>query len=201
MSARPGLKSHHETEIKLPVQNVKALRRHLRELGFQRVRARYFESNHLFDFPDQRLRKARCLLRLRFEGTQSVLTFKGAPLRSDQYKIRREVESHVGDALRVKEILGGLGLEETFSYEKYRTVYAPGTRRKASGPPYLVYDETPVGNYLELEGPAPWIDKVARQLGFTRDDYITSSYAALYWQKCLKLGKKPGNMVFSNRKS
>lgn len=130
------MKERHETEIKLPVRDPRVLKRRLRELGFRRIKTRYFESNHLFDFPDQRLRKARCLLRLRFEGRQGVLTYKGAPLPSDLYKVRREVEARVSEGSRVKEILEGLGLRETFSYEKYRTVYAPPGRQKASGPLY-----------------------------------------------------------------
>ena len=195
------MKERHETEIKLPVRDPQALRRRLRELGFRRVKPRYLESNHLFDFSDQRLRKARCLLRLRFEGRQGVLTYKGTPIRSDPYKVRREAETLVSDGRRVKEILEGLGLRETFFYEKYRTVYAPRGRQKASGPPYLEYDETPIGNYLELEGPARWIDQVARRLGYSRQDFLSRSYAALYFQKCAELGQKPANMVFPARKS
>ena len=65
--------------------------------------------------------------------------------------------------------------------------------------PQVAYDETPIGNYLELEGPEKWIDEVATRLGYSRQDYITSSYLALYFQKCREEGKKPGNMVFKGR--
>lgn len=195
------MKHHHETEIKLQVQNPRALKRRLGELGFRPVQARHFESNHLFDFPDLRLRKARCLLRLRFAGGQGILTFKGAPLSSRSYKVRGEIETGVEDGNRLREILEGLGFHETFRYEKYRTVYARNVKRGRAERSVLVYDETPIGNYVELEGPAGWIDEVARQLGYERGDYITASYAALYFKKCAERGEEPGSMFFRPHKS
>ena len=195
------MKHRHETEIKLAVQDPGEIRRRFAELGFRLVLARHFESNYLFDFPDQRLRKSRCLIRLRFVGDDCLLTFKGAPLRSHDYKIRREIETHVEDGHRLREILLLLGLREVFCYEKFRTMYAPRGKRDVADAPHLVFDETPIGNYLELEGPQRWIDEVARQLGYSRKDYIKESYAALYRKKCQREGKTPGNMLFRNRVS
>jgi adenylate cyclase class 2 len=195
------MQHRHETEIKLVIESPGKIRRRLAELGFQRVQARHFESNYLFDFSDARLRKSRCLLRLRFARDKGVLTFKGAPMQSRDYKIRREIETRVEDGHRLREILLNLGMREVFCYEKYRTIYAPRGKREVSEAPNLVYDETPIGNYLELEGPQRWIDEVARQLGYCRQEYITDSYASLYRKKCLEDGKKPGNMVFPPRES
>ena len=111
------------------------------------------------------------------------------------------------------------GLREVFRYDKYRTEYAPwagrkdtvrpegtvghrrGPTRRAPERGALVYDETPIGNYLELEGPKPWIDEVAGRLGYERPDYIILSYAALYSRKCREQGNRPANMVFSARQS
>jgi adenylate cyclase, class 2 len=191
---------HHETEIKLQVRNPAALKQRLAKLGFRPVRARHFERNVLFDFPDLRLSKSQCLLRLRFVEGESRLTFKGAPLRAPRYKIRREIEATVGDGRRVKEIFLQAGLREMFRYEKYRTVFGRARRSKRAGAPELVYDETPIGNYLELEGSRRWIDGVARQLGYGWQDYIPASYATLYRQHCLERGVKPGHMVFARPK-
>jgi len=195
------MKHRHETEIKLEVKNPKDLRWKLTEQGFRPIMARHFESNVLFDYPDQRLRKARCLVRLRFMGDQGLLTYKGAPLRSREYKIRPEFETRVVDAHQVHEILNHLGLKEVFYYEKFRTIYAPRGKHDVVDAPHLVYDETPVGNFIELEGPRRWIDEVARQLGYTRKEYIKESYAALYRKKCLLEGKTPGNMIFTQHES
>ena len=130
-----------------------------------------------------------------------MLTYKGAPLRSRDYKIRREIETHVEDGHRLGEILLLLGLREVFSYEKFRTIYAPRGKRDVAEAPQVVFDETPIGNYLELEGPQRWIDEVARQLGYSRREYITESYAALYRKKCQAEHKTPGNMIFPSRES
>jgi adenylate cyclase class 2 len=191
----------HETEIKLEVRDPRALRQRLRELGFRTIHARHFESNALFDFPDLRLWKARCLLRLRRADKKWSLTFKGAPLRSRRYKIRREIDIPIGNGELLREVLETLGLREVFRYEKYRTIHAPGATGGRGEGRVLVYDETPIGHYLELEGPQRWIDKVAGQLGYRPGDYITASYAALYRQKCRERGEDPGNMVFSGQKS
>ena len=43
-------------------------------------------------------------------------------------------------------------------------------------------DETPIGNFAELEGTAEWIDGVAARLGVTPDEYMTLSYGRLFDQ-------------------
>lgn len=199
------MKPQHEIEIKLKVSNSSALKRRLAALGFYAVKRRYFEDNHLFDFPDQSLRKTRCLLRLRFGAHKDILTFKGSPLRSCDYKVRTEYETEVQDGKLLWQILENLGLRETFRYEKYRTVYARKPDREGnagnSAPGELVYDETPIGKFLELEGPKGWIDALAAQLGYRRQDYITTSYVRLYYDRCAELGRRPGNMVFRKHPS
>lgn len=195
------MKSPRETEIKLKVEDPRALRKRLKDCGFVVVRRRHFESNIVFDFRDLRLRRSRSLLRLRTEGRQHLLTYKGPPHASGSYKIRTEIETQVEDEGAFRQILEGLGLRPAFRYEKYRTAYAEGRQAKAESAPLLVFDETPIGRYIELEGPARWIDGAARRLGFQREDYITASYASLYQDYCRKNRIKPGNMVFRSNKS
>jgi adenylate cyclase class 2 len=222
------MKHRRETEIKLPARDRKQVGKRLSQLGFRVLKPRHFESNCLFDFPDLRLSRSGCLLRLRFAGGEDLLTFKGPPLRTRRYGSRREIETRVEDAVLLREVLKNLGLKQVFVYEKYRTIYAesnqadfhelPQARRRGGpharcrggpcarpqtegnkadhGLSQVAYDETPVGNYLELEGPEKWIDEVATRLGYSPQDYITSTYLALYSQKCREEGKKPGNMVF-----
>jgi adenylate cyclase class 2 len=198
------MRRKYETEIKLKVSNPESVKRRLAALGFCVLKRRYFESNYLFDFPNRKLRKAGGLLRLRFVPAGALLTFKGPPLRSRDYKVRNEYETEVADGKTLWRVLEGLGLRETFRYEKYRTVFGRKSHgnwaalaNPASGE--LVYDETPIGNYLELEGPKGWIDAVAAGLGFRRQDYVTASYVRLYYQRCAELRKKPANMMFRKR--
>src|SRR5262245_44629389 len=81
-----------ETEVKLRVGNLAAMRRKVRALGFVQFEARHFETNALFDFADSRLRMSRCLLRLRQAKQEWVMTFKGPPSDDLRYKSRREIE-------------------------------------------------------------------------------------------------------------
>ena len=89
-------------------------------------------------------------------------------------------------------ILRALGLHPTFRYEKFRTTYAlPGVRDLK-----IELDETPVGTYLELEGPVAGIDRAAHLLGYDRNDYMTDTYGSFYLADCRRRGRKPGDMLF-----
>ena len=89
-------------------------------------------------------------------------------------------------------ILRALGLHPVFRYEKFRTTYTlPGVRRLK-----IEVDETPVGIYLELEGPVVGIDRGARLLGYGRQDYLKDTYGSLYLADCRRRGRKPGDMLF-----
>jgi adenylate cyclase class 2 len=195
------MKHRRETEIKLLAGGRRQVQKRLSQLGFEVLKARHFEKNYLFDFSDLRLRRSGCLLRLRFADGEVLLTFKGPPLRPRRYESRHETETRVEDGVLLREVLKHLGLKQVFIYEKYRTTYAEDNRADFHGVPQVAYDETPIGNYLELEGPEKWIDAVATRLGYSPPDYITSTYLALYFHKCQEEGKKPGNMVFKGRKS
>jgi adenylate cyclase class 2 len=185
---------HPEIEIKLALHDPRVTLRRLAELGFRRVHRRSFERNTLFDFPDSRLRNADSLLRVRLEDGRSRLTFKGPRVNRDPFKERLEIETDVRDGSEAGRILVALGLRDAFRYEKFRTVYR---RRGDPERAEVAYDETPIGTYLELEGPRRWIDKMARGLGFARREYITASYGRLYLEWCQALGKEPTNMVFA----
>jgi len=190
-----------ETEIKLLAGDSSKVQKRLSQLGFKVIKARHLESNYLFDFPDLRLGRSGRLLRLRFAGGEDMLTFKGALLGTQQYASRREIETRVEDGVLLGEVLKSLGLKQVFIYEKYRTLYSAGHRADSHELAQVAYDETPIGNYLELEGPEKWIDEVATRLGYSPQDYITSTYLALYLQKCWEEDKKPANMVFKGRKA
>ncbi|MGH9789884.1 MAG: hypothetical protein ACRD5W_01625, partial [Candidatus Acidiferrales bacterium] len=60
-------------------------------------------------------------------------------------------------------------------------------------------DVTPIGCFLELEGPPREIDRAARLLGYARKDYIAANYLALYREHCRRHDRKPGDMLFRRR--
>jgi adenylate cyclase class 2 len=95
----------------------------------------------------------------------------------------------------METILQQIGYHPVFRYEKFRTEYA---RRAANGGKVLL-DETPVGNFLEIEGSPRWIDRTARLLGFESNDYITRSYGYLYLAYCRERRIPPKDMLFKNR--
>lgn len=169
-----------EVEIKLAVDDVRSVRRQLRRLGFRVRAARHFEENLLFDTARGDLKRLGMMLRLRVANGRARLTLKGAARSSRYYKIRPEAEAPVASAGATRAILGGLGFHPAFRYKKYRTAF--GRKREAGE---VVLDETPIGNFLELEGSPRWIRRVARALGHRPDDFLTATYADLYraWRR------------------
>ncbi len=186
-----SLKVKLETEIKLRIpKGLPAMRKTVKALHFKTARGRLFEQNVLFDTVDFQLRRRGEMIRLRRTGEQSVLTFKG-PSIPGPHKSREELESGIIDPGILESILARLGLTPVFGYEKFREEYQrPGQHGT------LTLDQTPIGNYLELEGRPKWIDKTARELGFTRSAYITASYGSLYLAHCRDLGLSPSDMSF-----
>lgn len=165
-----------ETEIKLRARPGVVDR--IRELGYEVRTRRELESDQLYDTGDSGLRRRDQILRLRRRGTRATLTYKG-PAQRAPHKSREEIELDVSDGAALQLVLERLGYQASFRYEKYRTTYA------AAGEPGIVtLDETPMGEFLELEGPGVWIDETALKLGYTRADYITDSYASLWGRHC-----------------
>jgi adenylate cyclase class 2 len=181
-----------ETEIKLAVADARTGRGLLRVAGFRISKRRVFETNTVFDTPELSLRRAATVLRVRQAAGVATVTYKGPPFVA-RHKSREELELEISDARAMSAIIERLGLGPVFRYDKYRTEYRqPGRSGMAT------LDETPVGVYLELEGTPNWIDRAARKLGFTDNDYITASYARLYLEWCETRGVRPSDMVFSD---
>ncbi|MFZ0589057.1 MAG: class IV adenylate cyclase [Bryobacteraceae bacterium] len=184
--------SAEETEVKLRVAEERSACERIRAAGFEISVPRMFEANTLYDTEDGALLRSGMLLRLRQAGEREVMTWKGRVVPGP-HKSRPELETSVGSLRTVAQILGQLGYQPTFRYEKFRTEF-----RAAQGEGVVVLDETPIGIYLELEGPGEWIDETARKLGFSRTDYVLESYGALYRNYCAEQGVKPGDMTFAS---
>lgn len=181
-----------EIEIKLAVAGAAQARRLLEQHGFRRLSPGVLQDDAVLDTAAGRLRRAGVLLRLRRAGRTASLTYKGraAPGR---YKDREEIEVALDGAARagLERIFERLGLGPVFRYQKRRSEYG-----RPGGPGLIALDETPIGVFLELEGPPAWIDRTARRLGFSPADYITRTYAELYREHCRRLGLRPGDMLF-----
>jgi adenylate cyclase, class 2 len=165
--------SHKEIEIKFPVVDVRALRRRLRAAKFRLVTPRTHEINTLYDLAGQPLRKRGDLLRLRKYGKDWVLTHK-ANGTAGRHKMRVETETRVTEGKKMDAILSALGFQPTFRYEKFRAEWSDGHG-------HVLLDQTPIGNFGEIEGPARWIDKTAKMLGVVPEHYLTDTYAGLFF--------------------
>ncbi|HUL14383.1 MAG TPA: class IV adenylate cyclase [Terriglobales bacterium] len=188
---------------------------------------RIHEWNVIYDTPQGGLAKHGQLLRIRTESQQKsksrsatvkkakpriLLTFKKPALRSREaidnpanytpsgrHKVREEIEIEVADAAALGSIFEGLGMRGWFRYEKYRTTMKlPASVRWAKGL-LIELDETPIGTFVELEGPPNAIDRAAQLLGYLRSDYILKSYLALYLEERRHQGESPRDMVFDRK--
>jgi adenylate cyclase class 2 len=210
---------NREVEVKLRVADLAALRKRLRQLR-ARKGVRVHEMNTLYDTPRGRFLKRGTLLRLRLQApqdsrkaaSQGLLTYKGPSLSPDyaqqlggegtrahgrasrgtRYKVREELEMQVPEPGRLRAILLALGLVPAFQYEKFRTLYTLSPVPRVE----IELDETPIGVFVELEGPPRAIDRAARLLGYGPDDYISWSYRGLYLDYCHRRGIPPGQMLF-----
>lgn len=169
-----------EIEIKFRVADLRALARKLRAAGFRVTTRRTQEMNTLYDLPGEELRGRKELLRLRQYGSEWTLTHKSGK-KTGRHSSREELETCVGDGKHMDLILRALGYAPSFRYEKFRAEWTDGKGQ-------VVVDETPIGNFCEIEGSPRWIDSTARKLGVTGADYITTNYAGLFaeWKERTK---------------
>jgi adenylate cyclase class 2 len=180
--------SQKEIEIKFHIDNVRVLTRRLRAAGFRPVTPRTHEMNTLYDLPGRPLRKRGDVLRLRKYGSAWVLTHK-AKGTTGRHKTRVEIEAKIAEGTKMEAILRALGYTPTFRYEKFRGEWADEKG-------HVVVDETPIGNFGEIEGPVRWIDQTARRLGILPSDYITQTYGWLFFNWKRRTRSRAKEMTF-----
>ncbi|HKF50372.1 MAG TPA: class IV adenylate cyclase [Terracidiphilus sp.] len=183
-----------ETEIKFRVHDLAGLSERLESAGFHLDTPRAFESNILYDTPDRHMRARTEILRIRTYAGRCTLTHKRLPdngCGEDRHKHRVETETEVSDGDALAEVFRSLGLSAAFRYEKWRTEWSDGEG-------HCVVDETPIGNYAELEGPADWIDRTAARLSISHSDYLTLSYGRLFEQWREEHRSSAENLTFAD---
>ena len=206
-----------EIELKFPIADLDRLQSLLPALGFQLDTPRTFEQNTLYDTPSRTLRVSRQILRVRNYGGVWTVTHKRpeheAALSGEivapapRYKVRIETETVVEDGPALGAIFEQLGYAPVFRYEKFRTEWSQGTGTIA-GPlfgqervtlparSHLVIDETPIGDFGELEGPPEWIDATLEKLGIDPATCITDSYGRLFLAWKGRTGSVAENLTF-----
>jgi adenylate cyclase class 2 len=209
-----------EIELKFPIADLAHLESRLPGLGFLLDTPRTFEQNTLYDTPARTLRESRELLRIRRYGDIWTLTHKRIPLQSPdrdpsaaaRYKVRIETETQLSDGPALGAIFQQLGYSPVFRYEKFRTEWSQFTSTIVgplfSGLPdsadfvspnprcHLVIDETPIGDYAELEGPPAWIDETLAKLSVDPNTCLTDSYGKLFLTWKQRSGSSAENLTF-----
>jgi adenylate cyclase class 2 len=196
-----------EIELKFPVADPSEFQSMLPALGFHLDTSRTFESNTLYDTPGRDLRARKQLLRIRQYGSLWTVTHKRPTDQAlhaspdPKYKVRVETETHVDDGEATAEIFVNLGYLPVFRYEKYRTEWSQmplfAAERADGAIGHLVVDETPIGNYAELEGPTDWIDSMLELLGVDALSCLTDSYGKLFLDWKHRTGSTVENLTFA----
>jgi len=149
---------------------------------------RVLEDDLVLDTADRAILAAGGLLRLRRRDDGCLLTLKGRSDAHGEVKAMTEVETAVADGESMLTLLEQLGYGVAMRYQKYRTPFrCPGCDELA-----VTLDETPLGSFLEIEGPPEAIHRCAEILGFRRADYERRSYLEIH-----RAENGAGDMVFN----
>lgn len=177
-----------ETEVKFRAEDLMAVRDKLMASGAVVTEPRHLERNTLFDDADHSLAARGMLLRLR-DALGAVVTLKApAPADDDgQHKTRVEIETSVGDYNATFAILTALGYAPSWRYEKYRESF----RLDAVT---VSLDHTPIGDFVEIEGPPASIRPQADRLGFEWPARNLKTYRELFAEAG---GTDQGDMIFT----
>jgi adenylate cyclase class 2 len=175
-----------ETEIKFRHDDLAALRARILGAGGKPVAA-FFEDNIVYDDSAGSLLSRRLLLRLR-KSDRVSLTFK-RPVERTVFKVMEEIEVEVSDFDSMNGILLALGYTKAFRYQKRRALYALGRAG-------VNLDETPIGDFVEIEGEEADIESAARTLNLDLGVGISKNYLELYREFCRERGVQPADMVF-----
>lgn len=182
-----------EIEVKLACDDLGRLTRTGFELQLRKPR--HFEDNWLMDDAGQTLFRQGAALRIREAYGRGWVTYKGVSQETagSPLKVREELESEVGDPERLVALFERLGYRRAFRYQKYRTVY---TIWFDGAPLEVAFDETPMGNFIEIEGDEARVLGILERAGFTAADSIRESYPELQAKRCQARGVPLEDLVF-----
>ena len=170
---------NREIEVKFKISSTEEMLKIILNTGAVLEQETRFEKNLRWDDAEETLTKTHQVLRLRDNGGTSVLTYKAEKQNNKGIADREEIETVVTDFDNTRLILERLGYKIVFIYEKYRSIYRLGDTQ-------LFLDHTPIGDYIEIEGPDDLaIRRAAERLGLNWDDRISKGYRNLFktWKK------------------
>jgi adenylate cyclase class 2 len=190
--------SPYEIEVKLRFGDLAAFAR--AGIALELETARHFEDNWLLDSPDSRLGERAAVLRVRSAAGRGAITYKEKAddlTPASRFKKRIEIETVIEDPESAVEVFERLGYRKWFRYQKYRTVY------RATLPDgstlHVMFDETPLGSFVELEGEEEVIARAVELLGVTPEEYVLESYLSIQAESCRRRGGPLEDMTFAQK--
>ncbi|MFV2074017.1 MAG: class IV adenylate cyclase [Thermoanaerobaculales bacterium] len=180
-----------ETELKIPVADLEPIRQALHDVNADRLHPMMRETNVLLDTASGQLQADGKTLRLRRYGAYEILTLKGPVTYHGSVKEREEFEVEVSDLGGMARILGAIGFLPTIRYEKDRETWRFEEVT-------VVLDHTPMGDFVEVEGPPEQLPGAARKVGLNPDHAVRESYLGLWRVHRQRFPERhlPPDMVF-----
>jgi adenylate cyclase class 2 len=179
-----------EQEMKIPVADLTPVCDHVKRQGGRLLTPLTLEDNWVLDDEQGTFRKSGRLLRVRQAGHKGWLTLKEPGSFHEGVKSRVEIETPVESAERVLVILAGLGFRPVRRYQKRREIWALDQI-------VVALDETPLGSFVEVEGPSERLAAVATDLGLNPHTAVRGTYLDLWTAHRALHPTAPADMVFS----
>jgi adenylate cyclase class 2 len=142
------------------------------------------------------------VLRIRRFGARCILTYKGTARFSGLVKQREELELAFDgrEADMMAAILDRIGYQPWFRYEKDREIWRLGGGIGAASDPgssvEICLDHTPMGDFVELEGPIEALEPACVALGLDPEKAVRGSYVTLWEEHRASNPTAPTHMVF-----
>lgn len=179
-----------EQEIKIPVAAFAPVRGRLAELRARCQVPFTLEDNWVLDDDHGSLAASGRLLRVRRAGQRCWVTLKEPASFEGGVKSRVELETGVADADGALAVFRRLGFAAVRRYQKRRETWAFGDF-------VVALDETPLGGFVEVEGPGDRLAAAAVDLGLNPATAARGTYLDLWHAYRALHPDAPPDMLFS----
>lgn len=165
--------SYLEEEIKLPVEDISKTLEKIRNVA-KHATTYYIRDVIYGGGKDEKKLRLRIEDDFAFKTINATRKYKVA-IQDD---VKKEIEETVYNGERYEDALTSIqahgDFKEENSYEKMRVKFLTSEGVE------ITLDVYPFGNWLEIEGPTEAIHKTAKDLGYSRKDYLNDSADDIY---------------------
>lgn len=182
---------YQEIEVKIPLSDLSASLKKAESMNLECIQPASHEINYRYDTPERTLSATGQVLRLRKTGDIATITYKRKQEgNSSGIAVREEIETNVTDFDAARLLLERLGFSVFFIYEKERSIYQLDDT-------VLMFDHTPIGDFLEIEGPDETaIQKSALIMELPWSERTAESYSSLFKKWLKHTDRQQRDMIF-----